>query len=117
LALHYREAPERGAEIRELAEDWVRQAGDSLRLILGKMVVELQPRVYGKDGAIAAFMAELPFRGRLPAFLGDDTTDEAGFAEVNRQGGVSIRIGTPAPTVAVYALPSVAAAREWLAQG
>ena len=74
------------------------------------MVAELQPRFYGKDWAIAAFMTEPPFRGRVPVFLGDDTTDEDGFAEVNRLGGVSIRIGGPPPTAALYALPSVSAA-------
>jgi len=115
LALHYRAAPERGPEILDLARTCVRRGDDCLRLIAGKMVAELQPRFYGKDRAIAAFMAEPPFRGRVPVFVGDDTTDEDGFAEVNRMGGVSIRIGGPAPTAAVYALPSVSAALEWLA--
>jgi trehalose 6-phosphate phosphatase len=79
-------------------------------------VIELQPRHYGKDGAIAAFMAEPPFGGRLPVFLGDDTTDEDGFAEINRRGGVSIRAGAPAAaTTATFILPSVAAVLAWLA--
>jgi trehalose 6-phosphate phosphatase len=116
LALHYREAPERAAEIGDLAARLVREGGDWLRLIVGKMVVELQPRCHGKDRAIAAFMAEPPFGGRLPVFLGDDTTDEDGFAEINRRGGVSIRVGAPNPaTAASYALPSVAATLDWLA--
>ena len=116
LALHYRAVPEAGAEIRDRAERLLREQGDGLRLIPGKMVVEFQPRGHGKDGAIAAFMAEPPFRGRLPVFLGDDTTDEEGFAEVNRRGGLSIRVGAPlATSAAAYSLPSVAAARDWLA--
>jgi trehalose 6-phosphate phosphatase len=115
LALHYRDAPERGAAVREAAERLVQQSGGVLRLIAGKMVVEVQPRLYGKGGAIAAFMAEAPFYGRRPVFLGDDTTDEDGFAEVNRRGGLSIRIGAAAATLARYALPSVGAARAWLA--
>lgn len=115
LALHYRATPERGPEILDLARSCVPQNDDCLRLIAGKMVVELQPRFYGKDRAIAAFMAEPPFQGRVPVFIGDDTTDEDGFAEVNRLGGVSIRIGGPAPTAAVYSLPSVSAALGWLA--
>ena len=116
LALHYRAAPEKAAEIGAFAADLMRGAGDCLRLIAGNMVVELQPRHYGKDGAIAAFMAELPFGGRLPVFLGDDTTDEDGFGEINRRGGVSIRVGTPAAaTAACFVLPSVAAVLAWLA--
>src|SRR5207302_5940003 len=121
LALHYRAVPEAGAEIRDRAERLLREHGDWLRLIAGKMVVEFQPRHYGKGAAIAAFMAERPFRGRVPVFLGDDTTDEEGFAEVNRRGGLSIRVGAapaapaaPAATGASYALPSVAAALGWL---
>jgi trehalose 6-phosphate phosphatase len=116
LAMHYRFVPDRGPEILDLAAACAQQESDCLRLIAGKMVAELQPRFYGKDGAIAAFMLEPPFEGRVPVFLGDDTTDEDGFAEVNRLGGVSIRIGGP-PTAAVYTLPSVSAALEWLAAG
>jgi trehalose 6-phosphate phosphatase len=115
LALHYRGAPERGAELVQEAGRLVQQNGGALRLIAGKMVVEVQPRLYGKDGAIAAFMAEAPFSGRRPVFLGDDTTDEDGFAEINRRGGLSVLVGDPAaPTLAEYVLPSVAAARAWL---
>ena len=115
LALHYRDAPEKAAEIGDIAADLMRGSGDCLRLIAGNMVVELQPRHYGKDGAIAAFMEEPPFGGRLPVFLGDDTTDEDGFAEINRRGGVSIRVGAPAAlTAASFMLPSVATALAWL---
>ena len=107
---------EKTAEIGAIAADLMRGAGDCLRLIAGNMVVELQPRHYGKGGAIAAFMAEPPFGGRLPVFLGDDATDEDGFAEINRRGGVSIRVGAPAvPTAASFMLPSVGAALAWLA--
>jgi trehalose 6-phosphate phosphatase len=92
------------------------EAGDGLRLIAGKMVVELQPRHFSKGGAVAAFMAEPPFRDRRPVFLGDDTTDEDGFAEINRRHGLSIRVGAPnALTAAAYCLPTIAAALAWLA--
>lgn len=115
LALHYRAAPERAAEVRALAETLCRQAGSALRLIVGKMVVEFQPRGANKGAAIAAFLSESPFLGRRPIFLGDDATDEDGFAEIARRGGVAIRVGEPAKTRASYALPSVAAALAWLA--
>jgi len=117
LALHYRLAPAREDEARGLAERLLAAAGPALRLIAGKMVLEFQPRHHGKDRAIAAFMAEPPFRGRPPVFLGDDTTDEDGFAEVNRRGGLSVRVGPPAATAARYALPSPAAVRDWLMAG
>jgi trehalose 6-phosphate phosphatase len=115
LAVHYRQAPEKAGEIRERIDRLLREEAERLRLIAGKMVFELQPRHLGKDGAIAAFMAEPPFRGRVPVFVGDDTTDEDGFAEVNRRGGVSIRVGPAgAATAAVCTLPSVRAVLLWL---
>lgn len=115
LALHYRTAPERAAEVAAFAADAAAASAGALRPIAGKMVVELVPRGYGKGGAIAAFLAEPPFRGRRPAFLGDDVTDEEGFAEIARRDGVAIRVGRPdAATAASYVLPSVAAVLAWL---
>lgn len=116
LALHYRAVPEAGAAIRDAAARLLHERGDGLRLIAGKMVVEFQPRQHDKGRVIAAFMTSPPFRERAPVFLGDDTTDEDGFAEVNRRGGMSIRVGPHSgDTVATYELPSVRSVLEWLA--
>jgi trehalose 6-phosphate phosphatase len=91
LALHYRQAPERGAALRRFAGRLVR-AEPELRLLVGRKVVELQPRGADKGRAIEAFLAEPPFAGRRPVFAGDDATDEQGFAAVNARGGLSLRI-------------------------
>jgi trehalose 6-phosphate phosphatase len=115
LALHYRAAPEIEPEITRFAQKAVAESGGVLRWIGGKMVVELVPLDYGKGPAIAAFLADPPFRGRPPVFLGDDLTDEEGFAEIRRRDGTAIRIGPPAAdTLADFALPGVAAALAWL---
>lgn len=114
LALHYREAPQRGAELRALAARLLGEAEGALRLIDGKMVLEFAAAGSDKGAAIAAFLAEPPFLGRSPVFLGDDATDEDGFAAVNREGGISIRVGPPKETKARFRLPSVAAALAWL---
>ena len=117
VALHYRAAPERAAELRRQVEALLGEAGAPLRLIAGKQVLEFQPRHRNKGVAIAAFLEEAPFRDRMPVFLGDDVTDEDGFAEVNRRDGISIRVGAPAHTAARHALPSVTAVLAWLARG
>lgn len=113
LALHYREAPEREDELRRLAEGLAREEA-SLRLIAGKMVFEFQPCGFDKGAAIAAFLAEPPFVGRRPVFIGDDVTDEDGFAEIVKQGGTAIRVGVPASTQARHFLENVQAVHEWL---
>lgn len=114
LALHYRTAPEHGAATAAFAERSLAAHADVLRLIPGKMVFEMQPRGHGKDRAIAAFLSEPPFAGRIAVFLGDDVTDEDGFGEVNRRGGMSIRVGKPMETLACFSLPSVTAVLAWL---
>jgi trehalose 6-phosphate phosphatase len=116
LAVHYRAVPEREAEIQAYAEVLQREAGAAIRLIFGKMVVEFQPRTANKGTAIAAFLAEAPFAGRRPIFVGDDTTDEDGFAKIVSYGGLAVRVGRLCATSAGYQLPSVPAVLAWLAK-
>jgi len=63
---------------------------------------------------VAAFMSEPPFAGFKPVFIGDDLTDEDGFRAAQQLGGYGVIVGPRRPTVARYALPSIAAARAWL---
>ncbi len=115
LALHYRLAPGAEGEVGALAEAIAAGSGGALAIQRGKMVVELKPAGKDKGTAIAEFMAEPPFRGREPVFVGDDLTDEYGFSVVNGLGGVSVKVGD-GPTEAAARLPDVAAVRVWLAR-
>lgn len=116
IALHYRGAPDLGDACRQAARNAIEAGGGQLRAIDGNQVIELVPRRVGKGGAIVALAAELPFRGRTPVFVGDDTTDEDGFAAVDALGGVSVKVG-PGPTAAQYRLPDVAAVWAWIGRG
>lgn len=111
-ALHYRLAPDAEAAARACMEDVAKGAGYLVQA--GKMVFELKPPLADKGLAINAFLAEPPFAGRRPVFLGDDATDEDGFAVVAAAGGHPVKIG-PGPTRAAWRLPDTAAALAWLA--
>jgi trehalose 6-phosphate phosphatase len=116
LALHYRAAPRLAGYVHRLARQVAAQLGERYCLQAGKRVVEIRPSGRDKGSAIRDFMQEPPFRGRIPVFLGDDTTDEFGFAMVNRLHGCSVKIG-PGATQAHWRLPDVRAARSWLEHG
>ena len=111
LALHYRLAPHLAAYAQRLM---ARLATDSgLQLQHGKRVAELKPAGGDKGTAVTAYLAEAPFEGRRPVFIGDDLNDEHAFAEVNRRGGVSIKVGRGA-SCARFRLRDVAEVRTWL---
>lgn len=115
VALHYRNAPEQETEILSAAQALHDDEKGVLRLILGKMVLEFEPLEANKGAAIAAFLVEPPFCGRRPVFVGDDTSDEDGFAEVKRRSGVAIKVGAASlPTAADFHLNSVAQVLRWL---
>ncbi len=113
VALHFRGAPQLEAQLLPLIERLVADLGQDFELQAGKMVLEIKPTGKDKGTAIEAFMQEPPFRGRTPLFIGDDLTDEYGFALVNRLGGDSIKVG-PGATEAHWRLPDASAVRAWL---
>ena len=115
-ALHYRARPELGpAVLRELEREEAALSRE-FSIIAGKMVFELAPRGYDKGGAIRAFMKADPFSNRIPIFVGDDVTDEAGFAAVNVLGGHSIRVGDNGSSEARFSLGDVPSVHRWLAE-
>jgi len=113
LAVHYRSAPELGATVREALRRLVEELGDDFELQSGKMVMEIKPSGKDKGTAIEEFLAEAPFRGRLPVFIGDDLTDEFGFELINRVGGCSVKVGEGS-SAARWRLPNAQAVRAWL---
>ncbi len=123
LALHWRSAAA-GAEdaLQAFALEALRQL-PGYRMQHGKHVVELRPGGDGHGGAhadkgsaIAAFLDEPPFSGRVPVFAGDDLTDEHGFAVVNARGGISILVGERPGSAARHGLRDPSDVRAWLAQ-
>jgi trehalose 6-phosphate phosphatase len=116
IALHYRAVPAAESATREAAHGLLLLAGSDYELIYGKSVVELKPRHADKGTALATLMQSAPFAGRTPWMIGDDLTDEDAFVEANREGGVSIIVGSRRPTLARYALAGPATARAWLAR-
>lgn len=115
LALHYRRAPQLAGYAHRLVRSLLPRLGKEYCLQRGKRIVEVKPAGKDKGAAVLEFMGEEPFRGRTAVFLGDDLTDEYGFATVNRLNGHSIKVG-PGPTAARFRFRNVAAVRAWLQQ-
>jgi trehalose 6-phosphate phosphatase len=116
MALHYRLAPQLGEAAQAVVREAAAGLGGALEVQQGKMVVELKPAGRDKGRAIEEFMAEPPFAGRVPVFVGDDLTDEHGFEVVNRLGGHSVKVGEGA-SAARWRLEAPAAVRAWIAAG
>jgi trehalose 6-phosphate phosphatase len=113
IAVHYRNAAGYEPELAEELASVIAELGEDFELQAGKMVFELKPAGQSKGAAIAQFMREEPFRGRTPVFVGDDLTDESGFAAMNKLGGHAIKVGAGA-SVASWRLPDPDGVRAWL---
>lgn len=116
LALHYRLSPGLAALCRQqLAQALAEAPGAALEweLLDGHCVCELKQRSVSKGSAVRAYLAEAPFAGRLPVFVGDDVTDEDGIRAVQAAGGFGIRVG-PGRSEAHYRLADTDAVAAWL---
>lgn len=111
-ALHYRARPEQEGAARAFVRDLAERRGLSVQE--GKCVIELVGADANKGAAVRALMAEAPFAGSRPIFIGDDLTDEAGFEACTALGGCGILVGQRGPTGARFALPDVGSVHRWL---
>jgi trehalose 6-phosphate phosphatase len=110
--VHFRLAPELQDLMRRSLVEIVKPLGSTYHIQSGKMMFEIKPRGFSKATAIEAFMKESPFSGRRPVFVGDDLTDQDGFAGVEARGGISIGVGDHVR--GRYYLENVTAVRSWL---
>lgn len=118
LALHFRSRPELATVCREqLAQALAGAPGAAMKweLLDGHCVCELKQRAVSKGSAVRAYLAEAPFAGRLPVFVGDDVTDEDGIRAVQAAGGFGIRVG-PGRSDARFRLADTDAVAAWLLQ-
>lgn len=115
IAIHYRRQPALAPAARRLA---LRLAGRTQGRYVarrGHFVEEVRLADTDKGRAIERLLAQPPFVGRLPVFVGDDCTDEDGFRWLRRHGGVTIKVGD-GDTAARWRLRDPAAVRAWLGQ-
>ena len=114
IAVHFRQAPDLGATVDETVSDAQARLGPSFETLKGHMVRELRPAGIDKGHAVHMLMANPPFAGRIPVFIGDDVTDEDGFDAVNVRDGISVCVGNRRPTRARTMLADVTSVRDWL---
>ena len=111
-ALHYRSNPDEGPSAVAFAEELAAKHGWEAQG--GKCVIELVAGTGDKGSAVRAFMASEVFAGAKPIFIGDDLTDEAGFAACQELGGMGILVGEREGSCAQFHLPDVASVHKWL---
>ncbi|UDL95004.1 trehalose-phosphatase [Lichenihabitans sp. PAMC28606] len=115
-AVHYRALPACGLALTAALKTLIdRRPEAGLSLMPGHFVVEIKRATFDKGIAIKRFLAEAPFAGRRPVFIGDDVTDQPGFAAALDQDGDAFSVGVRFPgTTGSFASP--AAVRHWVAR-
>ncbi|MBI2257257.1 MAG: trehalose-phosphatase [Proteobacteria bacterium] len=91
VAVHYRGNPPARSEI-ELFLNALVQRNCSFQVLPAAMAFELRHNSVNKGNALAALMAQAPFRNRKPLFVGDDVTDEDAILAASQLGGRGFRV-------------------------
>jgi trehalose 6-phosphate phosphatase len=113
LALHYRQRPQLAAYCHRLMRAAQAELGNGFAVQRGKRVVEVKPAFADKGTAMRQLMTLSLFENRMPVFVGDDVTDENGFAAANELGGSSVKIGQ-GKTIAKWRLRNITELMTWL---
>jgi trehalose 6-phosphate phosphatase len=101
FALHYRKAPEHAEQLRHhIAAARAAFPDEPTELLLGKAMFEVKRPEISKGGSIGKLMAQAPFSGRMPVFIGDDVTDESVFEILPKIGGKGFSVSRYFPGLA-----------------
>jgi trehalose 6-phosphate phosphatase len=114
VAIHYRGVEESRDALAELLGDLMARYGREYDLLASHLAFDVRPRMANKGFAVEWFMAAAPFAGRVPIFIGDDRTDEDGFAAVLARGGHAIKVGRRGDTIAPWHLAAPQDLWHWL---
>jgi trehalose 6-phosphate phosphatase len=117
VAVHYRMAPQYRDQVEAFTRAAVAANDEEMEMLEAVMAFDVKPRSVNKGLAVAWFMERLPFHGRVPVFIGDDLTDEYGFAAAQSRAGYAIQVGTSRPRVAPWHIETPANLRQWLQAG
>ncbi|OCX61663.1 trehalose-phosphatase [Thioclava sp. SK-1] len=113
--VHFRHRPEMEPDVKafvtQLAADH-----PAFTVQPAKMAFELRPDGFSKDGALRILQSHDAFDGRMPVYLGDDTTDEPALRYCEDNGGYGVKIGE-GDSCARYHLPDPASVLSWLNTG
>jgi trehalose 6-phosphate phosphatase len=112
--IHYGEASSTPEALGEILRAAVARSGGAYRLLASRRAFNIIPSGVDKGRAVDWFMTVAPFAGRVPVFIGDDRTDEDGFAAVTARGGHAIKVGPSGGSVAPWRVRDPRAIREWL---
>jgi trehalose 6-phosphate phosphatase len=112
VALHFRRCPSAEAACVSLASSLAEM--HDLDLQPGKMMIEVRAPGGDKGTAIRILMREPDMAGTRPVFMGDDLTDEPGFAAAAELGGTGILVGERRESAAIYRLDGVDDTLAWL---
>ncbi len=112
LVLHFRKHPAERERAEALARDVVSGLG-ALHVVPGHGIFEIVERGVTKARALAHLSAHAPFAGRIPVYVGDDTTDEDAIGAAQQAGGFGVKVG-PGETRAQFRLSDIDAVHRWL---
>lgn len=113
LVLHFRKHPDQRDRAEALARRIV-SGLDALHVVAGHGIFEIVQRGVTKERAITLLSGHPPFAGRVPVYVGDDTTDEDAIRAAQKAGGFGVKIGT-GKSEALYHLPDINSVHTWLA--
>ncbi len=117
IAVHYRNVPAGKAAQVAATVDKIAAAASQLQYSHGKKVYDLKPAADWHKGKALLRLLQLQNLNRpdvLPFYVGDDSTDEDAFAEIQERGVGILVAGEPRVTLARYSLENPDDVKDFL---